>query len=185
MKKLIIDMDDVMCEKGYIRMVNEFLGTQYKQEDAKSYFINDLIPEEKMAEWIKFFEEKNIYDYVNLIKDVQEVMEKLNKKYDIYIVTAYIFRDNKKISGKTLERKYNYLSEKFPFIGPEKYIFTTDKDIIEADIRIDDKMKKLKGKADLKLLFTAYHNKDLSEEDLKSKGVTRVNSWKEIENILL
>ena len=29
MKKLIIDMDDVLCGKGFIRMVNEFLGTNY------------------------------------------------------------------------------------------------------------------------------------------------------------
>ena len=27
MKKLIIDMDDVLCEKVFLRMVNAFLGT--------------------------------------------------------------------------------------------------------------------------------------------------------------
>ena len=30
MKRLLIDMDDVICENGFIRMINEFLGTNYK-----------------------------------------------------------------------------------------------------------------------------------------------------------
>ena len=50
MEKLIVDMDDVLCEKGFIRMINEFLGTNYEQEDAKSYYINDLIPKNRIKE---------------------------------------------------------------------------------------------------------------------------------------
>lgn len=40
-------MDDVLCEKGSLRVVNKLLGTDYKEEDAGSYYINDLIPKEK------------------------------------------------------------------------------------------------------------------------------------------
>lgn len=185
MRKLIIDMDDVMCKNGFIRIVNEFLGTNYKAEDANSYYINDLIPKEKMKEWIKYFETINVYDYVDLIEDVKNVMKKLNEKYELYIVTAFIFRDEPKISGRVLEDKFNYLYEEFPFIAPEQYVFSCNKDIIDADVRIDDSLGKLEGKAKIKLLFTAYHNGDISKEELDSKGVIRVNSWKEIENILL
>ena len=52
------------------------------------------------------------------------------------------------------------------------------------DIRIDDRLNNLSG-ATTKLLFTAWHNKDLSKEELKKKNTIRVNSWKEIEDILL
>lgn len=103
MKRLLIDMDDVICENGFIRMINEFLGTNYKSEDANSYFVNDLIPKDKFEEWVKFFEEKNVYDYVNIVKDAPEVIEKLNEFYDIYIITAYIFRDKPEISGSQLK----------------------------------------------------------------------------------
>ena len=48
MKRLLIDMDDVICENGFIRMINEFLGTKYKSEDANSYYVNDLIPKDKI-----------------------------------------------------------------------------------------------------------------------------------------
>ena len=72
-----------------------------------------------------------------------------------------------------------------PFIDPKKFIFLSDKELVDADIRIDDSIDKLKGKAELKLLFTAYHNKNISENELKGKKILRVNSWREIEDILL
>lgn len=185
MEKLIIDMDDVLCGKGFLRIVNEFLGTEYEEKDANSYYINDLIPKEKFLDWVQFFEEKNLYEYVDLKDNVQEVLEKLSKKYDIYIATSYVFRDDKKISGKVLKDKFDYLYKNFPFINPEKYIFITNKEIINADIRIDDNIEKLKGNAKIKLLFTAYHNENITKEELEEKGLIRVNNWKEVEKILI
>lgn len=185
MEKLLIDMDDVITEKGFIRMINKFLGTDYKQEDAGSYFVNDLIPKDRMDEWIEFYSNNNVYDYVNIVDGAKETLEKLNEKYDLYIVTAYVFRDAPEVSGKTLKDKYDFLIKNFPFINPHKFIFISDKSLLEADIRIDDSPKKLVGDARLKLLFTAYHNKNMPEEELKKNNFIRVNTWKDIEDILL
>ncbi len=185
MEKLIVDMDDVITEKGFIRMINEFLGTNYKQEDAESYYINDLIPKDRMDEWIEFYSNNNVYDYANIIDGAKETLEKLNEKYDLYIATAYVFRDAPQVSGKTLYDKYNFLIKNFPFIDPHKFIFISNKELLEADIRIDDSPKKLLGKARLKLLFTAYHNKNMTKEELKEHNFVRVNGWKEVEEILL
>lgn len=185
MKKLIIDMDDVICGKGFIKMVNEFLGTDYEEKDAGSYYINDLIPQDKFDDWVEYFTNKNAYDYVDLSENVQEVMKELNKKYDIYIVTAFVFRDAKEFSGSHLKNKFDYLRKNLPFIEPEKYVFTTNKDIIDADIRIDDSMKKLNGKAEMKLLFTAYHNLNITDEELEREGMIRVNNWNEVKELLL
>ena len=35
------------------------------------------------------------------------------------------------------------------------------------------------------MLFTAYHNKTITEEELKKEGAIRVNGWKDVEKILL
>lgn len=185
MKKLIIDMDDVICEKGFIRMINEFMNSNSDQEDAESYYVNDLIPKDRLEEWVEFFKSRNVYDYVNMVKDAKEVIQRLDEKYDVYIATAFVFRDAPQISGKTLNDKYNFLCKALPFIDPHKFIFTSRKDLIDADIRIDDSAKKMTGKAELKLLFTAYHNKKMTKEELDKLGLTRVDSWKEIEEILL
>ena len=185
MEKLIVDMDDVITEKGFIRMINEFLGTNYTQEDAGSYYINDLIPKDRMNEWVEFYSKKNVYDYANIVEGAKEALEKLNEKYDLYIATAFVFRDAPEVSGKTLNDKYNFLCENFPFIDPHKFIFISNKELLDADIRIDDSPKKLMGKARLKLLFTAYHNKNMTDEELKQNNFVRVNGWKDVEKILL
>lgn len=185
MKRILVDMDDVICVHGFINIVNDFLGTNYTEDAANSYYINDLVPKAKMKDWIEFFKKRNVYDYMELNKDVQEVLKKLNDKYEIYIVTAYIFRDDPSISGNQLKNKFDYLKKYLPFINPENFIFLSDKSLINADVRIDDNIQKLEGVSELKLLYTAYHNKDITEEELKKQSIKRVNNWKEIEKILL
>lgn len=185
MKKIMIDMDDVICGGGFLKLVNDFLGTDYKETDIQTYYIQDLIPKEKMQEWAKFFAQKNIYNYTQILPNAYNVMEQLNKKYELYITTAYIFRDDKEKSSKLLKNKFDYLIKNFPFIQPEQYIFTSNKEIVECQIKIDDKPANLEGDAELKLLFTAYHNKNIPNEELQKNNLIRVNNWNEIGKILL
>lgn len=185
MKKIMIDMDDVICGGGFLKLVNEFLGTNYTEKDLKTYYIQDVIPKEKMEEWKKFFQDKNVYDYTNILPNAYEVMEKLSQKYELYIVTAYIFRDCPEKSADLLKYKFNYLIKEFPFIKPEQYIFASNKEIVQCDIKIDDKPSNLSGNAEIKLMFDAYHNREISDEELAKDGITRVNGWKHIEEILL
>lgn len=185
MKKIMIDMDDVICDGGFLSLVNQFLDTNYKIEDVKTYYIQDLIPKERYQEWSEFFNTKNVYDYCEFLPNAYEVMEKLSKEYELYIVTAYIFRDNEEYSANNLKNKFIYLHENIPFIKPENYIFTSNKEIINCEIKIDDKLSNLEGNAETKMLFTAYHNKNITDEELKQNGAIRVNGWKNIEKILL
>lgn len=185
MKKIMVDMDDVICDGGFLNLVNQFLDANYKLEDVKTYYIQELIPKEKHKEWSEFFNTKNVYDYSTMIEGTYETLEKLSKKYEIYIATAYIFRDNEEYSSKNLKNKFEYLYENLPFISPNNFIFTTNKEIIDCEIKIDDKLSNLEGKAETKLLFTAYHNKKITQEELEKNGIIRVNNWKEIEKILL
>ena len=143
MKKIAIDMDDVICDGGFLYLVNQFLNTNYTLKDVKSYYIQDLIPEEKKEEWKIYYTKHNLYDYVNFLENAYEVMEKLSKHYELYVLTAYVHRDVPEFSGEILKQKYNWLYQKLPFISPERYIFTTDKSLIQCDIRIDDKLSNL------------------------------------------
>ena len=104
--------------------------------------------------------------------------------YDIYIGTAYIYREIPYDCGHILKQKYDYLIDKLPFIHPNKYIFTTDKSILNFPIKIDDRIDNLSG-ADLKLLFSAFHNEDLSDDYLKECNVERMNGWKDVKKRLL
>ena len=60
----------------------------------------------------------------------------------------------------------------------------TNKNLIRTDVRIDDKIENLKN-GRIKLLYTAWHNMDYSDEYLKKKNIIRVNNWQDIRRILL
>lgn len=185
MKKIMIDMDDVICEGGFLRLVNQFLHTNYQKEDIKSYYIQDIIPVEKQEEWKEFFANQNVYESCQFLPGAYEAMEKLKEEYELYIATAYIFKENEFYSSFNLKNKYEWLYQKLPFIKPEQYVFISNKEILNCEIKIDDKISNLKGDAEMKLLFDSYHNHLISEEELKKEHIERVCSWQEIEKKLL
>jgi len=186
-KKIMIDMDDVICNGGFLHLINEFTNKNYTIDEFSKYYMQDIIPVEKKKDWIDFFANSNMYSHAQFIGNAYESIKKLNEVYDIFIVTAYIIKDDPSISGGHLKNKFNWLQENLPFISQSNYVFTDNKGIIDCDIKIDDKLSNLTGNehTKTKLLFTAYHNKRLTNEELNNKQVQRVNSWEEIEKILL
>ena len=80
MKKIMIDMDNVICEGGYLNVVNKFLKTNYKIEDVKDYYVQNLIPMTRMQEWEEFWANENFYDYYISITDGVFGINKTNIK---------------------------------------------------------------------------------------------------------
>ncbi len=181
-KTVMVDMDEVITEGGFLHLINEFAGTNYTKDDVKGYYMQDLISDKDA--FFKYYITKNQYDYGILIPDVVEVLNILKDYYDIYICSSYIIKEIPKECGILLLYKHNYLCEKLPFIPVNNYAFVNNKSIINCDIKIDDKIDNLVN-ADIKILFTSYHNKDLDGEFLKENGIIRANNWLEVKNILL
>lgn len=180
----MIDQDFVICDCGFLYLINEFTHKNYIIDDFANYYMQDAIPTEDKEEWFKFFGSNNMYEHAEFIGNAYEVIQKLNEKYEVFIVTSYIIKDDISISGKVLKNKFEWLQKNLPFINPYNYVFASNKDIIDCDIKIDDRLSNLTGNS-IKLLFTAYHNKKLSDEELNNSNIKRVNNWEEIEKILL
>ena len=181
-KKIMVDMDDVICTDGFLRLINMYLGTNYKYSDFSTFYMQDIIPNKE--EFFKWFLNQNIYDYCELNPGCYEVLEELNKEYELFIGTSYIWREIPNESGFVLEQKYEYLQKMLPFISPYQYIFLSDKSILNVDIKLDDKIENL-GNASIKLLFSAYHNKDYSDEYLSNLGIERMNGWFDVRDRLI
>lgn len=184
MKTIMIDMDNVITDGMFHKYIEQFYHKKVDSSHVKSYYYVQELTKDRKEEFWQYVSDKNFYLNAPLLEGCYEVLERLNKEYDIYIVTSYLWKETIDLSGSNLKNKYYYLKEMLPFIKPEKYIFTTNKNIMNFDIRIDDKINNLDG-SDIKLLFSAWHNRDISKEELKKRNVVRVDSWYDIGKILL
>lgn len=184
MKTLMIDLDDTIVSGGYLDIINEYLNKNHTTDDVDGYYFEDLLPDGITDDYVKYFYSKNVYHYVKIFDKAKEVIERLSKKYDICICSAYVFPNGLEDSYIHLGNKYQYLMKEFPFLNPKNFIFTSRKDLVKCDIKIDDRIDNLKGDCE-KILFTAYHNKNVKEEELAKLGIKRIDSWEEIEKYLL
>ena len=185
MQKLMIDMDDVFVKGGFLYLINLYLGTNYKEEDfKKGYYMQSVIPPEEQAGFWAWFFAKNVYDYCEMLPNAYEVIEELNEFYKICIGTAFLYPERPRESGIILLYKYNYLLDRFPFLGPHNFAFLNDKSFLDCPVRIDDRMDNLIG-ADRKILFSAFHNMEIEESILKEENIERANDWLDVKKLLL
>ena len=182
MKTIMVDMDDVITIGNFNKFLEEFLGQKIDTDNNKYKYRQEAI-KGRENEFRRIYQYRNLYANVPLLDGCYEVLRKLNEEYDVYIVTAYIWGQDIINAEENLKNKFIYLKENLPFISSQKYIFTQDKKILDFDIKIDDRINSLEG-AKIKLLFTAWHNKNISSKELESKGIIRVDSWYDIEKVL-
>lgn len=190
-KKILLDVDEVICFSGFLNAINEFLNTNYVIDDFTDYYLDEAaIPKERMPEFNKYINQKNMYENAFILPDAIEVLNKLNEVYDIYICSSCVNPFDIEGSGRIFADKYNFLMHTLPFIKPERYIFTSSKHLFKADIQIDDRINNFDSDIKTKILFSSYHNMNIPKEKLLKNNVTRAGdnwrtAWKDIEKLLL
>ena len=51
-KKMLVDLDYVICIPGFLKILNDFCNTNYIEDDFTEYIIDDVIgPEQKIQEF--------------------------------------------------------------------------------------------------------------------------------------
>ena len=190
-KNILLDVDEVICFAGFLDYANEFMNTNYEIDDIKTYYIDDtIIPQNKIKEYNKFLNSKNIYENAHILPNAIESIKKLSEYYNIIICSACINPYDVENSGKYFKDKYDFLIKTLPFLKPENFIFTNTKNIIKADIQIDDRVSNLVNDIPIKILFPSYHNKEIADEYLSSKNIIRAGKdwrtgWQNVLNILI
>ena len=182
MKSIIVDMDDVITCGNFTRILEEYLGYKPDYKNLKGDYLQELLGNRKEA-FFKKFKNMNLYEKAKLEPNCYEVLKKLSKHFKIYIYSDYIWKEIVESAGNNLKNKYDFLYKKLDFIEPKNYIFAFDRSMIKGDIKIDDKIENIMD-AKVKLLFTSYHNKDITEDELKEKNIIRVNNWKDVYEVL-
>lgn len=165
-KKIALDMDEVVANvmPKFLDFYEQEFGKRLTRDDYWGKKVYD-IPGAAHVRNVLY--EKGFFRDLPLMENSQEVVKELSERYDIFFTTAAMeFRNS-------LEDKYDWLLDHFPFISWKNFVFCGDKSILRADYMIDDhprNLLKFQGKG---LLFTASHNTD---ED----RFTRVNNWLEV-----
>ena len=186
MESLMVDMDDVIVtSEGWLYLINEYLGTNYTYDDVDGYYIQNLVPKELRQDFLdNYFAERNFYDYCNINPYAIEVLKELNEVYKICIGTAWEIPGSLKASRAHLNKKFDFLQEHFPFLSLRSYSFTNDKSFLEPKIKIDDVLHNLDS-ARKKILYTTFHNKNISKGYLIAHNIHRVDDWLDIKRLLL
>lgn len=183
MQAIMVDMDDVLTYGNFTKILENYLGYKPDYDNITNYYIQDIL-EDKKEDFFSKFKDMDMYENATLLPDCYDTLKELSKYYKIYVCTDYIWREIVEYAGNNLKNKYKFLYDKLDFIEPKNFIFVGDKSIVNCDIKIDDKVDNIQG-AKTKLLFTAWHNKNLGEDELRKQNIIRVNNWKEVGNILL
>lgn len=170
--RLAIDMDEVLADTHHklLTCYHRDYGVAMDVRQAPGKELHENLPESFSGQWKVYVNEKGFFRDIRPMPDAIETVRALQSKYDVYIVSAAMqFRNS-------LEDKFDWLAEYFPFIPWTNILFTGNK-IIAADILIDDRIMNLVPFSGRKLLYTSPHN-------LLITGYERVNNWLEVAELL-
>jgi 5'-nucleotidase len=173
-KRILIDMDHVMADitTQYIKWYKEATGTEVDRKDLLGKPEDQAFPQPGLIK--EFLHTPGFFRTAPVMPGSQEVIEELNKVYELFIVSAAME------FPQSLIEKYEWLREHFPFITWQQIIFCGSKKPISGAYMIDDHFKNLNNFYGEKLLYSATHNINMHK-----LGYTRVNNWGEVRHLLL
>jgi 5'(3')-deoxyribonucleotidase len=173
MERVIIDMDEVIADPmgAMITWYEKEYGLPVDPGKMKGSWLPGF-PEQHQALIRKRLHEPGFFRNLPVMKDSVEVLKEMNKRYEIFIVSAATEFPN------SLKDKLDWLNEYFPFFTWKQLVLCGEKRMVFGDHMIDDHVRHLQYFNGKKHLFTAAHNKDVT-------GYDRINSWQDAAAIFL
>jgi 5'-nucleotidase len=174
MERIIVDMDEVMADPmgDMIAWYEAEYGLEinYEKMLAGSWILG--FPEEHQTMVRERLKSPGFFRHLPVMKDCAEVLREINKRYELFIVSAAMEFPN------SLKDKYEWLADYFPFIGWKQIALCGDKKLVHGDHMIDDHIWNLEYFNGKKYIFTAAHN-------LRVNDFIRINNWAEAAEIFL
>ena len=170
-RRVLVDMDGVLVDiyTTFFELHEKETGEKLTMDD-----ISGLLEAEAFKNQRSWVSTPGFFRHLPVMPGSPEVLRELSENYDIIVVSLATEFPNC-LTDKQLWLHYN-----FPFISWKQIVFCGDKNIIEADIMIDDHFKNLDNFKGKTILFTQPHN-----ILIKETRHTRVSSWEEIGYLLL
>lgn len=168
MKRLIVDMDDVIADATgqFIDWYEREFGVRVERAVLNGKEEGEGFPDNhNMLRQFPYRE--NFFRTMRYNENSREVLQELNKKYELFIVSAAME------FPQSLPEKLAWLKEHFEFLTWKQIVFCGSKAVVYGDYMIDDLPHNLERFNGEKFIFTAPHN-------LHYNQFNRLNNWKEV-----
>jgi 5'-nucleotidase len=168
MKRLIVDMDDVIADATgqFINWYEREFGVRIERSVLNGKDEGEGFPENhEILRQFPFRED--FFRTMSINEGSRDVLEQLNKKYELFIVSAAME------FPRSLGEKLAWIGDHLPFLTWKQIVFCGSKAVVHGDFMIDDLPHNLDHFNGEKFIFSAPHN-------LHINRYRRLNNWKEI-----
>ncbi len=171
--RIAVDMDEVIADSfsKHLSQYNQLAGAHLTKEMVIQDGLSALIPRERRDEFNAIPYGDGFFADLDVIAGSREALLELSRHHDIFITSAAMEVPT------SFADKFQWLDRNFPFIPPSRIVFCGDKNIIDADVLVDDRSRHFQGFRGTGILFTAPHNA-AEAADL------RANDWNDVLEIL-
>ena len=171
--KILVDMDDTITWllPIWVDYLNKKYSLDVQWDKIKEWDMTLAFPTLTKEQVYEPLTTEEIWDLVVPRKGVIEVLSKLQEEgHEIFICTATDYRNVKPKFEKVIKKH-------LPFISWNNFIVASNKQMIKADILVDDAPHNLENGDYFKILITTPYNQGYAAEN---NGIVRVFNWKEI-----
>jgi 5'(3')-deoxyribonucleotidase/uncharacterized protein with PQ loop repeat len=171
--RIAVDMDEVIADSfsKQLNCYNQRTGAKLTPELVSSKGSGSLIPHDRWDVFAGIPHEDGFFADLELIEGSREALLQLSQDHDVYIASAAME------VPYSFDAKYRWLQQNFPFIPTSQIVFCGDKNIINADVLVDDRSRHFKQFRGTGILFTAPHN-------VRETAPLRANNWNDVLRIL-
>ncbi len=144
--------------KPWISVYNYRYNDNIIYDDIIKYDFFNITSKATKEDMFNILNKDSFWDSVRPYKYSYEYLEKLNKEFDVYIVTS--------TSYKTTHRKFEMFFKHFDFIEEHQLIITSRKQLMNVDVMIDDCIDCLRYGDYHKILIDAPYNRDINDNKI-------------------
>lgn len=174
---VLVDMDDTLenlCEE-WVNYLNDKYGTEVEHSDITEWDMSKAFPTiNKELVYAPLFDKALWERLTPLPGAVEKVHQLIKDGHKVVIVTAS-HQDTVSLKLNSVLFKY------FPFFTHNDVIVTSQKQLVQGDVLVDDAPHNLCGGTYQGILMNAYHNADY---DAESNGLIRAKDWDDVYNII-
>jgi 5'(3')-deoxyribonucleotidase/uncharacterized protein with PQ loop repeat len=171
--RIAVDMDEVIADSfsKHLRLYNQQAGANLTKEDVSRRGLGAVIPHDRRDQFAAIPHREGFFNDLDVIEGSQEALLELSRHHDIFIASAAMDVPT------SFNAKYKWLQKHFAFIPTSRIVFCGDKNIVDADILVDDRSRHFADFRGTGILFTAPHNAGETAE-------LRANNWNDVLRIL-